>query len=145
MTDSLFNPWMWLVLAAVLAGVEIFLPGAFMIWLAVAAVITAATTALLGLGAPWQLAAFALFALLSILGSKRLARRHPIASDDPALNQRGDRMVGARVVVLDAIVNGRGRVQVGDSPWQAEGPDSAPGTPMRVTAVNGALLTVERL
>ena len=71
---------------------------------------------------------------------KRLQR---VKAKDETINARGSAMVG-RTIVLDApILNGRGRVKVGDGSWTVTGPDMAPGARVRVTAVNGTELSVE--
>jgi membrane protein implicated in regulation of membrane protease activity len=54
-------------------------------------------------------------------------------------------MVGRRVVVVEPIVNGRGKVKVGDGAWLAEGPDVAAGTEVEVVAVDGTTLKVRAL
>ena len=141
-TAPFFTPWGWLSLAAITAGLEILLPGAFMIWLSAAALATAITVGLLGIGWGWQLAAFAVFALAAVLASQRLKARNPITSDDPALNRRGARLVGESVMVVEPIVGGRGRVKLGDGEWIAQGPDAPAGTRMRITGADGAILTV---
>ena len=51
-----------------------------------------------------------------------------LRDDQPLLNRKGDRMIGRRVTVVDAIVNGRGKVKVGDSVWLVEGSDCPVGT-----------------
>ena len=51
-------------------------------------------------------------------------------------------MIGRRVLVVDAISNGRGKVKVGDSVWMVEGSDCPVGTAVRVIAVNGTTLQV---
>lgn len=140
--EALVNAWTWMILALVLAGLEMLLPGAFMIWLSGAAVLTAVTAALLGIGWQWQLVAFALFALVLVLASRRFARPGLRASDDPALNDRRARLVGETVVVTAPIAAGRGRVRLGDSEWAAEGPDAPAGTVLRVTALRGTVLVV---
>lgn len=141
-TDALVNAWTWMILALVLAGLEMLLPGAFMIWLAGAAVLTAATAAVLGIGWEWQLGAFALFALALVLASRRFARPGLRASDDPAMNDRAARLVGETVVVTAPIVAGRGRVRLGDSDWAAEGADAPVGAVLHVTGMRGTVLVV---
>lgn len=140
--ETFVNPWGWLVLAVVLAGLEIIAPGAFMIWLSGAALLTAVAAAALGLSWPWQLGAFAAFALVAVIVSKRVVQRNPIESDEPTLNRRADALVGATVTVVEPIVRGQGKVKVGDSPWVAIGPDAPAGTSVRVVAVDGATLRV---
>lgn len=143
MNDILFTHWGWFIAALVLAGLEIAAPGAFMIWLASAAAVTGLFTLVIGFGWELQLVVFALLAIAAILAGRTYLRRNPIASDDATLNRRADRLVGEVVTVVEPISDGRGRVQVADSPWLAIGPDMAAGTRARVVRVDGARLVVE--
>lgn len=143
MSGFVLTPWIWLVAAAVLAGLEIASPGAFMIWLAAAAVISAGVAAVVA--PPWeaQLVLFAGLATTSVLIGRAWLRAHPTASHDPALNRRTTRMIGSLVTVVEPIVGGVGRVQVGDSPWAATGPDLPVGSRARIVSIEGTTLTVE--
>ena len=51
-------------------------------------------------------------------------------------------MGGRIVTVAQAIQRGRGKVQIGDSVWTAEGPDMPEGARAKVTCVNGTVLVV---
>jgi inner membrane protein len=70
---------------------------------------------------------------------------NPIVSDDPMLNDRGARLAGEIVTVVQAIQDGSGRVKVGDSEWNARGPDAPVGSRVRVTGAQGAVLDVEAI
>ncbi|HSR80429.1 MAG TPA: NfeD family protein, partial [Hyphomicrobiaceae bacterium] len=63
-------------------------------------------------------------------------------SDLPDLNERALQYVGRSLVVEEAIENGRGKVRVGDSVWQAEGPDVPAGSRVKVTGARGTVLVV---
>ncbi|MFN5643675.1 MAG: NfeD family protein, partial [Sphingomonadales bacterium] len=63
----------------------------------------------------------------------------------PKLNDRGARLAGEIVTVVQAIEHGRGRVRVGDSEWNARGDDAPVGAHVRVTGAEGAVLLVEAL
>lgn len=139
---SWFTHWLWFAAALVLAGLEIAVPGAFLIWLAGAALVTAILTMTLGIGWELQLVVFAILAIVSVLSGREWLRRHPPQSADPALNRRGDRMVGTVVTVIEPFVHGEGRVQIGDSPWSATGPNLAKGSRARIVAVDGSRVTV---
>ena len=65
-------------------------------------------------------------------------------SDKPLLNQRANQLIGHVAALDQAIVNGRGRVQIGDAFWDVEGPDLPVSTPVRVVAVNGMTLKVQQ-
>ncbi len=141
---DILTTWGWLAAALILAGLEIAAPGAFLIWLAGAAAVTGVLTGVLGLVWQAQLPLFAVLAVASILLGRAYLKRHPIKTDDSGLNRRGDRMVGQMVEVVEPIVGGKGKVQVGDSPWLASGPDAPKGARVRITAVRGATLHVEQ-
>jgi len=136
--------WLWLIAAALLAGAEIVAPGVFLIFLSGAALLTGIAAAL-GVPLPVQLALFPLFALGSVWVGKRWYHRNPVESSDPLLNNRLARHVGRTVVVVEPIEGGSGRVKLGDSIWNARGPDSPAGTRMRITGAEGTCLKVEPL
>lgn len=140
--ELLFTPWAWFILALLLAGLEIAAPGAFMIWLAGAALATGLLT-IFGIGWQLQLVAFALLSIASVVLGRNYLRRHPTPSADELLNRRGTRMLGEVVIVVEAIRDGEGRVQVGDSPWLACGPDMPVGARARIYQVEGSRLHVE--
>ena len=134
--------WWWLLAAALLGILEIFLPGIFLIWMAAAAGITGILAALLPLPLPFQLATFGLLALAAVYSGRRYYERNPVASSDPLLNDRTARLIGQSVTVVTAIEQGEGRVKVGDGVWTARGPDAPAGTRMLVTGAEGGCLRV---
>ena len=140
------NPhWGWLALGLVLAIAEMAIPGVFLIWLAGAALITGVVTWLVPIGMPLQIVMFAVLAIVSVFAGKRYLRDNPIEAADPMMNDRGARLVGENVLVTHVIEGGSGRVKLGDSEWLVHGPDAEPGTRMRVTGHDGAVLLVEHL
>ena len=141
--DLLFTHWGWFIVALALAVLEIMAPGAFMIWLAAAALATGLMTLVYGFGWQLQLLAFACLAIASVLIGRTYFRKQPLRSTDPALNRRADRLLGEVVTVSEAIQGGAGRVQVGDSPWPAAGPDMPAGARVRIVRVDGNRLHVE--
>ena len=136
----------WWLLALVLIGLELVLPGYFMLWIGLAA----GAMGLVLMFAPAlsfmaQAGLFAALALVSCFVYWRFVRRvldEP--SDQPRLNRRAEQFIGRRYVLEDAIVNGQGKARVGDSLWLVEGPDLPVGTTVEVTGVDGATLRVER-
>ncbi|MCK9490029.1 MAG: NfeD family protein [Xanthomonadales bacterium] len=138
----------WLILGLILIVLELFSPGAYLLWLGLAAL----ATALLAWLAPelellWQTIAFGLLAVAWILGYRHWRRRFPAieASDRPLLNQRAARLVGQVHVLAEPLVDGRGRLQVGDTYWRLAGPDIAAGQRVRIVATEGMVLQVEPL
>lgn len=136
--------WHWLVLGVVLVILEIFSPGVFFLWLGIAAGLVGLVLFVLpNIGWPTQLLLFALFSLLSVVASRRYLNRHPIETDEPTLNRRGEQYVGRRFTLSAPIVNGTGKIRVDDSTWKIRGPECPAGSRVRVTGVEGVVLTVE--
>ena len=135
--------WWWLILGVILSIAEIMIPGVFLIWLGMAALLTGALTLALGLPDTAQLGVFAGTAIIAVYVGRRWFRAHPIASSDPLLNDRAARLVGETVLVVEPIVGGQGRVKVRDGVWNARGPDLPSGVRVRVVGVEGSFLVVE--
>jgi membrane protein implicated in regulation of membrane protease activity len=137
--------WVWLIAAALLAVAEMIVPGVFLIWLAAAAALTGIATLLFGLPLAGQLGLFAVLSLVAFMAGRRWYRQNPVDSEDPLLNDRAARLVGETVVVVSPIENGRGRVSVRDTVWNAAGADAEIGARVRVTGSEGNCLKVEPL
>ncbi|MGE5722796.1 MAG: NfeD family protein [Sphingomonadales bacterium] len=142
MIDGLEPHWAWLIAAAILGIAELIVPGVFLIWLATAAAMTGVATLLLPLPAPFQFALFGILSLASVYVGRRWYSSNPVPSSDPLLNDRAARLIGETVVVVGAIEHGRGRVAVGDTVWQARGPDADIGARVKVVGAEGTLLKV---
>ena len=138
-----FGPWNWLFLAILLFTLETMIPGVHFLWFGIAAVIVGGLALASGVAWPWQVLAFGIIAPLSVFLIRRFVRPEVTKSDLPELNERGQQYVGRALVVEQAIANGRGKVRVGDTLWQVEGPDAAVGSRVRVTAAKGTVLVVE--
>ncbi|MGB5021771.1 NfeD family protein [Sphingorhabdus sp.] len=142
--STLDQHWFWLSLGLILGAIEMLAPGFFLMWLGLAAIIVGLLSWLVpGMIIPMQVALFAVLSVLTVYAGKRFLKDNPIESDDPALNDKGARLTGEIVTVVEAIENGRGRVRVGDSEWNARGADAAIGALVRVTGADGAVLLVE--
>ena len=90
-----------------------------------------------------QLPLFGVLAILTAVFWWRRQRGTGESGDQPNLNRRGHELIGRTFIVQQAIVEGRGKIKVGDSVWMAVGPDAPVGTSVRVTEQNGAVLSVE--
>lgn len=143
--DGIDAHWVWLTLGLLLAALEMLVPGVYLIWLAVAAIITGVLTLVLDLSVPMQVVDFVFLSLIAAFSARRFLRDKPIISSDPLLNRRLAQLVGEIAVVTQAIEDGDGRVKLGDSEWIARGPDVAAGTRVRVTGSKGVVLVVEPL
>lgn len=144
MDDLLSHPAsIWLIVALVLAVAELAVPGVFLIFLGAAAAITALLVLLLpALTLAAQVGVFAAWSVVAVWLGRRLYRDMPIDSSDPLLNDRAARLLGETVTVTQAIVDGRGRVRVGDGEWPARGPDTPEGGRVRIVGASGTELKV---
>lgn len=135
--------WHWWIVAAVLAAAESLLPGAVAIWFAASAAVIGAL--LLVVPIPWQLQ-LVLFAILGVVALtlwRRYQRLHPDVYEQPRLNQRSAQYIGQVCVLSTAIVQGQGKVHIGDGAWIVRGPELPAGAKVRITAADGAVLVVE--
>jgi len=139
---ELLGRWIWFIIGAVLAIVELFAPGVLAIWLAIAATLVGGLLLVVDMPVAAQIALFAVLSVILVWASRQFLTRHPIESDHPTLNQRGVSYIGRVFVVEQDIRNGSGKIRVGDSLWLAEGDDAEAGARVKVTGVNGSALVV---
>jgi membrane protein implicated in regulation of membrane protease activity len=137
------NPWIWAIGALGAAVAEIVVPGLYLIWLAGGAAVTALASFAFDLALTTQLFIFAAASAVSCVAGYFVYRQliSPIAGTSP-LNQRDLELIGATGTVFEALKNGHGKVELGDSVWLAEGPDLEVGTPVVVAAMRGTVVVV---
>jgi membrane protein implicated in regulation of membrane protease activity len=135
--------WKWFILAALLFVLEVLVPGSFMMWLGLAAILVGVISSVAVW--PWQaqVIAFAVFAIAAIPAWRRFTRKSAAASDQPFLNRRAQALVGREFKLERPIVNGAGTLQVDDTIWRVSGPDCPAGSAVRVTGAEGADVRVE--
>ena len=136
--------WHWYILAALLIILEVFAPGAFLLWIGIAAgVVGTALYFAPGLVWEYQFILFALVSVGSILAWRTYRAANPVVSDEPTLNRRGAQYIG-RVFTLDSpIVDGVGKIRVDDSSWKIVGADRPAGAKIRVVGIDSTVLKVE--
>src|SRR5690606_27757350 len=103
----------WFILGAVLMLLEVFAPGAFLLWFGFAAIATGLVA--LALDMSWQIAIllFLAFSVVAVFLARRLSPREA-TSDNPFLNRRAEALVGRILVLEEAIEAGTGRARVDD-------------------------------
>ncbi|MDF3063618.1 MAG: NfeD family protein [Microvirga sp.] len=138
------GPWAWIILGLALMGLELLAPGVFFLWLGLAALLTGLID--WGFGLSWQASAlsFAVLSVVAVLAGRAITRR-PDEEDEAAsnLNRRAHALVGQTFTLEAPIVDGSGRIRVGDSSWRVTGPSAPAGASVRVVRVEGATLVVE--
>jgi inner membrane protein len=141
------GPWSWWVLGLILLAAELIVPGVFLVWIGIAAIIVGALSLGLWEEAFWawqlQLLLFAALAVIVVVLGRRYVYRNDKPSDEPYLNQRGASLVGRTATLHEPIAEGRGRIRLDDTIWSVMGPDLPVGTRVRIVSSNGRDLTVE--
>ena len=136
--------WIWLAIGVVLLAVEAATTTEWLLWPAVSAGVVAVVTALgLPLGLIGEVLLFAVLTVAATLLSRRLIQRvNP--SDSPDINARDSRLIGQRAQVIQAFVDGRGRVFVSGAEWVAEIDGASPlaGESVIVEGFDGPKLRV---
>lgn len=138
------NYWTWGIGALLLLIAEMLLPGFYLLWLGIAAALVALLV-FLWPGMPFdaQLLVFAVASLGTIWGWRAWRDRNPEVSDQPFLNERGQHYVGQVYTLDTAIVNGSGKIRIGDTMWKVSGADLPAGSAVRVVGVDGIVMRVE--
>lgn len=143
MLDSI-DFWHWLILAVILIILEVFAPGAFFLWMGVAAAVVGGILwAMPDISWESQLLIFAIISVVSIALWRIRLNRHPTASEGSNLDSRTDQYIGRVFTLVEPIVDGYGKIHVDDSYWQVSGTDCEKGAKVRVTSTNGLTLKVE--
>ncbi|MBN8264995.1 MAG: NfeD family protein [Xanthomonadales bacterium] len=134
----------WAALALLLFAAEALAPGAFMLWLGLAAAAVFLGVLLVpGIPMLAQAAAFVVLGFVSVQVYRTWFRGRGRASDQPALNRRSAALVGRVLPLERAIVDGRGRVQIADAYWEVTGPELPAGTHVRIVGGDAMTLQVE--
>ena len=132
----------WGCLALALMAAETLVPGAFLLWLGFAAAAVWLLLWVLPLSPLWQVIAFTVLSFVSVAIYIKFFRDQEKPSDQPLLNRRGEQLVGQVFALEQAIVDGRGRLKIGDAFWVAEGPDLPQGTRVRIVSAGNMALQV---
>ena len=134
--------WKWWILAGILLILESVAPGFIFLWLGIAAAIVGLLAWLAPSLNPYM--AWVLFAVLSLASILTwLYIRKPQSKFSGVLNKRGQEYVGRNLTLTAPIVNGVGKIQLGDTFWTIVGPDSPIGTTVTITALqDGKLVAV---
>ncbi|MEO8002505.1 MAG: NfeD family protein [Arenimonas sp.] len=134
---------LWACLALLLIAAETMAPGLFLLWLGLAAgVVFFIVWALPELPMLGQVVLFVVFSFVSIAVYVKFFRNKESASDQPLLNRRGEQLVDKVYNLETAIINGQGRVKIGDAFWTVQGPDLPVHAAVRIVAIDSMILRV---
>lgn len=139
------SAWHWASLAVVLLVLETLGTAGFLIGSAIAAFLMSLIIAIYpDIDWKWQFAIFSSAALIfSLIYLKRFATFNE-NTDQPNLNNRAARHIGKQYTLNEAIVNGQGRIQAGDTLWKISCDKDLPAsTLVEVTGVDSMTLIVK--
>jgi membrane protein implicated in regulation of membrane protease activity len=140
---STLGNWNWLVFGLLLMGLELMLPGVFLFWIGLAALLVGLLSVVIA--PPWQLQLllFAVFAAAAVPVWRRVARSNSgVSNSNPFLNKRSEAMIGRVFTLEKPIIDGAGTVRIDDTIWRVAGPDTPAGSRVRIVRADGASLTV---
>ena len=144
MADIIIESWHWFVLSLILMGIEILAPGAFFLWLGLAALIVAGISTLYVFTWPIQLILFAVISVIVVWVGRPFYEKLSHTQKN-GLNQGAHRFIGMVLILDNPIVNGHSRITIGGSTWGVIGPDTDVGVKVKVVAIDGNALVVELL
>lgn len=138
------EPWHWMALGIALLVVEVVISTELLLGIGLGALLTALVYKFFpDLSWQMQLVWFALLSIVATFVYWKKFRAGKQQSDKPLLNQKVQQLVGQTAVLVQAIENGRGKIQVADALWSVQGPDLPEGAAVKVTGAEGMTLIVE--
>lgn len=141
--------WHWVGIGVVLLTLEVAIGTFDLLWIALAAFVTALFAAIApGAIGGWegQLVCFAVVAVVFVvLGRTVFKGLRRSSTSHPHLNARTEAMVGERGEAVTTFENNQGRVKIGDTVWQAKQSDDTvivEGDGIVITGAEGTTLKV---
>ena len=145
------GPWSWFIIGLILLVGEVLLPGVFLIWFGLSALVIGTLTLVSFTDVAWwpwqaQLVAFGVLALVLAMVGRRLFPTDTDNDDASKINDPLGRLTGSEASLVEAIENGQGRVELGDTTWRVRSPIDIPtGTRVRVVGNQDGALMVEKI
>ncbi len=149
---SSLGAWIWFIVGCGLLMLELVVPGVHFLWFGLAAILFGTIMVLMSglapeyaamLDWPYQLIIYAALSTAIVFQVRRYSIGMPSSEDGSTLNARSAQYVGRTVVVTVPLVNGRGKVRIGDTQWIAKGADAPVGARVKVVGFDGPVLLVE--
>ena len=144
MIESVFlelGPWTWWIAGIALLGLEILVPGTFFLWFGIAALMVGTLALLVPVDLSLQVSLWLAASLLLIVLGRRVFKRK-VTTQEPMMNDPLGQFVGRSFTLAEPIVEGEGRLKIGDTVWRITGPDMRAGTKVIVTGAQGTALVV---
>ena len=133
----------WIIAGFLLMAAELLLPGVFLVFLGGAAILTGAFAWAFDLGLTESIVLMTVYTAVGVLVGRRFYAHPSIDESDGMMNDLSLRVIGRPVTAVGDFTHGEGRVRLGDSEWNARGPDDAKaGDRLEIRAVEGTRLVV---
>jgi membrane protein implicated in regulation of membrane protease activity len=111
------NAFIWATIGIILLTIEMFVPGIYMLWIGIAALITAVAAFVLPSLDAWLLVVFALSTVASaVVGTRIYARMH---QQPTQLNDMRGQLIGQRGVCIAVGTANQVRIRVSGVEWSA--------------------------
>lgn len=135
--------WNWYLLGVVLVVIELLLPGVYVVWFGIGALVCGLLFQVIGdIYWPYQIIAFCTFSSLSLFLGRRFIKQ-AAPSKTSTLNRRLYQYIGRRGTLETPIVNGKGRVKLDDTYWTVTGADLPANTAVTITGVENSRFVVQ--
>jgi len=137
MIEQIFDfTWGWIIAGVILAGLEILVPGVFLLWIGLGALAVGLILSLApDLPLAWQALVFAGAMLASLGLGFWVQRRSGRDREAVLLNRELQAMVGQHYLAITPFTAGHGRIRVADGSYAAVGEDIAEGDEVEVVAI----------
>lgn len=133
--------WHWWTVGIIFLILELIAPGACFLWLAISSGIIGIIVGIMPtLSIIYQLILFSVLAVTSVV---LYLRFRSVPQNSQVLNQRAKQHIGHIFTLENALENGQGKIQFGDTLWVIKGPNCSEGTKVKVVACEGSILYIE--
>lgn len=134
----------WLILGFVLLALELIIPGVFIMWWGLSAILLAILVWLLPeLSVSIQMSGFAILAIIfSLMWWKYQHSKDKQDDKSTSLNSREQSMIGMQGTIVEILENGIARGKFGDTTWRVIGAGLNLGDKVQVQRVDGITLYV---
>ncbi|MDL0603649.1 NfeD family protein [Yersinia pestis] len=138
-----YSIYFWLCTGGVFLAVEVLGANGYLLWSAVAAIITGFLVWIFPVGWQWQGVLFSSITIIVLFLWDKWFRLSKNENDEPFLNKRSRQFIGRRFVLESTLVNCSGRVRVNDSMWPVRASTNIEsGIEVEVFAVDGITLLI---
>ncbi|GBU09071.1 hypothetical protein AwWohl_02090 [Gammaproteobacteria bacterium] len=135
---------LWATLGIFLIIAEIFVPGVWVIWFALPALLVALCSWLFEISLLTQLVIFSVSSGITlILLFVFIKNKYKDKLEPDATQLRGSEYIGKIITLKSAIEDGTGSIKLGDTYWTLQGENCPKGTKIKIIKLNSNMLEFE--